>query len=151
DQRIVPNGRRDHFEQNTQFLDLVNRLTPAGRELSRRCRTSSLRRNTIRQFEIAYDQVAANIAAINQGVIGTKEKKRLEKDGYKSLKRMEKYCAHSVLEQHEKTKLQSKLKRIQRRLQRIDASRPGQKSTKKLQTAEGKAFQKFASLLYECS
>lgn len=151
DQRIVPNGRRDHFEQNTQFLDLVNKLTPTGRELSRRCRTSSLRRNTIRQFEIAYAQVAANIAAINQGVLGPTEKKRLAKEGHKSLKRMEKYCANSILEQHEKAKLQSKLKLIQRRLQKATDSKSGKKAPKKLQTAEGKAFQKFACLLYECS
>ena len=35
---------------------------------------SSLRHNTIRQFEIAYDQVAENIAAIQQGAIAACEK-----------------------------------------------------------------------------
>lgn len=151
DQRIVPNGRRDHFEQNIQFLDLLNKLLPTGRELSRRCRVSSLRRNTIRQFEIAYDQVAENIAAMQQGALGLGEKRRFEKDARKLLKRMEKCCTHSVLQQHEQSKLQVKLKRIQGRLEKTADPESGRKAVKNLKPSEEKAFYKIVSLIYECS
>jgi hypothetical protein len=39
DSRIVPNGRRDEFEPNTHYANLVNQLSPMGREIARRCRT----------------------------------------------------------------------------------------------------------------
>ena len=44
DRRIVPNGRRDHFEQNAHFHNVTNHLAPTARDLTRRCRTSSVRR-----------------------------------------------------------------------------------------------------------
>ena len=38
DRRIVPNGRRDHFEQNAHFHNLMNHLAPVAREIARQCR-----------------------------------------------------------------------------------------------------------------
>ena len=60
DRRIVPNGRRDHFEQNAHFHNLVNHLTPTARDIARRCRTSSVRRKCNREFEILTQSVAGN-------------------------------------------------------------------------------------------
>jgi hypothetical protein len=151
DQRIVPNGRRDHFEQNIQFRDLVSKLTPTAHELSRLCRRSSLRRNAIRQFEIAYEQSAANLAVIKQGLVGMSEKKRLEKDILKLLKRMEKCCVHSVLERQDKSSLQSRLKRLRTRIQKITASQAEPKAFKRLEPAEKKILEKLVPLIYECS
>jgi molecular chaperone HtpG len=151
DQRIVPNGRRDHFEQNIQFRDLVSKLTPTAHELSRLCRSSSLRRNAIRQFDIAYEQAAANISVIKQGLVGTSEKKRLDKDTVKLLKRMEKCCAHSALEQHSQSKLRLKLKRLHGRIQKAAASQAKPKALKGLEPTEKKILEKLVSLIYECS
>ena len=53
DRRIVPNGRRDHFEQNAHLHNLMNHFTPTARAIARRCRTSSVRRKWLRQFEIS--------------------------------------------------------------------------------------------------
>ncbi len=35
DRRIVPNGRRDHFEQNAHYTNLVNQLGPIAREIAK--------------------------------------------------------------------------------------------------------------------
>jgi molecular chaperone HtpG len=50
DRRIIPNGRRDHFEQNIHFSNLLNHLAPVAREISRRCRQSSIERKLLREF-----------------------------------------------------------------------------------------------------
>ena len=39
DPRILPNGRRDHFEQNAFYFDLINHLAPHARDIAQRCRT----------------------------------------------------------------------------------------------------------------
>src|SRR5262249_49629885 len=44
DRRIVPNGRRDHFEQNTPLHELLNQIAPYTRALTHRARPSSLHR-----------------------------------------------------------------------------------------------------------
>ncbi len=51
DRGIIPNGRRDDFESTAAYSHLLNQLAPVGRDLARRCRTSSLERTTLRKFE----------------------------------------------------------------------------------------------------
>jgi len=45
DRKIIPNGRRDNFEHNAYFADLLTRLTPHTRNIAQLCRTSSINRN----------------------------------------------------------------------------------------------------------
>jgi len=45
DRKIIPNGRRDNFEHNAYFADLLTRLTPHARNVAQLCRTSSIARN----------------------------------------------------------------------------------------------------------
>ena len=94
DSRIVPNGRRDHFEQSVHFRDLLNRLSPLARELSRRCRVSSLKRNIIRQFTSAHAEIRNLTSVIRQGAVGSVERTRIEKDICKAVTRMEGACRH---------------------------------------------------------
>jgi hypothetical protein len=56
DRRVVPNGRRDDFEQNVHHNNLLNHLSPLVRDISKRCRTNSIRRNWIRKFDASIEQ-----------------------------------------------------------------------------------------------
>lgn len=47
--RLVPNGRRDDFEQNTHYLNLQKHVTGVARGLAKTCRTVSSERNKQRQ------------------------------------------------------------------------------------------------------
>jgi hypothetical protein len=61
DRRIIANGRRDNFESNVHYGNLLNHLAPLARELSRLCRTSSVTRNSERKFsqlELELQQMA---------------------------------------------------------------------------------------------
>lgn len=53
DPRIVPNARRDHFEQNVHFSNLTAQLEPVGRRIAKRARTASIARNRARSEELA--------------------------------------------------------------------------------------------------
>jgi hypothetical protein len=70
DQRILPNGRRDHFEQNTYYFDLVNHLTPHARDIAQRCRTKSIARNLVRSIEERLKECQQHLRVIEKGVIG---------------------------------------------------------------------------------
>jgi hypothetical protein len=148
---ILPNGRRDHFEQNIPFMDLLNRLTPKARELSRRCRLSSLHRNVIRQFEVSQDQANHNLSVVKQGAVGLGERKRLEKNTLNELKRMEKICSHTALGQDEKGKLHSSVRRLRNRFEKAFASKREHRALKRLRPEERKVYERFVSLVYECS
>jgi molecular chaperone HtpG len=51
DRKIVPNGRRDNFEQSAFYADLLTRLNPRIREIAQLCRSSSINRNLRRRIE----------------------------------------------------------------------------------------------------
>jgi molecular chaperone HtpG len=42
--RLVPNGRRDDFEQNTHYTNLITHITPKAKGIAKACRTSSAER-----------------------------------------------------------------------------------------------------------
>jgi molecular chaperone HtpG len=58
ERRILPNARRDHFEQNVPFANLIAELLPVGRSLAKRCRAASVERH--RKREIREPQLAGD-------------------------------------------------------------------------------------------
>ena len=56
DPRIIPNGRRDHFEQSVHFHNLLTHLAPVAREITRKCRTSSIQRKWSRHSNSNHSQ-----------------------------------------------------------------------------------------------
>jgi hypothetical protein len=50
DRRIVPNGRRDNFEHNAHYANLLNHLGPLANNISKRCRLSSQLRQANRKL-----------------------------------------------------------------------------------------------------
>jgi molecular chaperone HtpG len=150
DERVLPNGRRDHFEQNVHFINLVAQLRPIALELSRRCRQSSVHRNIIRQFAICSKQVAHNLSMITQGAIGLAERKRLERDTNRELKRIEKIGTHSILEREEKQRMVRTLHYYQRRLQKIN-HKDQHKTLATMELAEKTLVTRMCSVIYEYS
>jgi molecular chaperone HtpG len=150
DDRILPNGRRDHFEQNTHFNNLLGQLRPITQDLSRRCRQSSIRRNVLRQFIILSDQVAHNLSVISQGAISQVDRKRLGRDTIKVLERIEKLGAHLILEAGDKQRILRALHRYQRRLGNIDDSNQ-HKALAAMNRTEKAIITRVCSLIYEHS
>ena len=60
--RIIPNGRRDNYEQSTHFADLLTRLTPTAKDIAHRCRTSSITRNAVQRHEVDLAKCEESIA-----------------------------------------------------------------------------------------
>lgn len=67
DRRVVPNGRRDNFEQNVHLDNLLNHLVPIGRDISRRCRQSSIARKWLREFELHKTAALDSAEAVARG------------------------------------------------------------------------------------
>lgn len=68
DPRIVPNARRDHFEQNIHFSNLTAQLEPIARQIAKRARAASIARNQARQAELRKRQKALIESAAIEGL-----------------------------------------------------------------------------------
>ena len=97
DSRIVPNGRRDNFEQNAHYNNLLNQLVPTARTIARKCRTNSVRRKWEREFHVYARTAEEKLAIIEQGSIGKDERNRIALEVEKTLLKMGKINEMKVL------------------------------------------------------
>ena len=71
DERIVPNGRRDGFENNMHLDNLIAHLRPIGAEVARACRFSSQKRNQRKIFDRAEERLCEKLDILKQGAISS--------------------------------------------------------------------------------
>ncbi len=105
DRRIVPNGRRDHFEQNAHFHNLLNHLSPTAREIARHCRTSSIKRKWLRSFELQRGTVSEKIAVIQQGSLSSDACKSLVSSVEPAFQKMAKIAEMELLAEEQPEQL----------------------------------------------
>jgi hypothetical protein len=70
DPRVVPNGRRDHFERGAAATALALRLLTYGRDVARHCRISSARRVQLKRFDAAERTAGELLEILEQGSVG---------------------------------------------------------------------------------
>ncbi len=151
DRRIVPNGRRDNFEQNGHFNNLLNHLTPAARDVARRCRTSSVRRKWEREFNIQAQSASETIDIIAQGSVNRVKREQLALSTDQILLRMSKIAAMNVLadsteeRQEEITGLQVQLSEA------MNDDAVASSVLMRLPEAQRKWYEHFFGLVYECA
>ncbi|MBY2941833.1 molecular chaperone Hsp90 [Rhizobium leguminosarum] len=97
DRKIVPNGRRDHFDQNAHYHNLTNQLAPIARDIARRCRTSSVRRKWEREFDIHARSTVETLEVIAQGALDVPARQKLALTAELSLTKVSRIAEMDVL------------------------------------------------------
>jgi len=151
DQRIIPNGRRDHYEQNVHYNNLVNHISPLAREISNRCRASSAKRNWLRQFELQKAGVLERVEIIRQGSVTRSQRKKLEIDIALALQTMGMIANKVALAVEAKASLRPDIKKLERRMVMLRGRQYGAKPLAALPAGERRASERIFSLIYECS
>lgn len=64
DPRLVPNARRDHFEQNVHFADLTAQVQPLARSIAKQCRAASIKRNRIKKAQLVMATLGQGLPAV---------------------------------------------------------------------------------------
>jgi molecular chaperone HtpG len=151
DQRITPNGRRDHFEQNVHFHNLLTHLAPSARDIARRCRTSSLQRKWVRDFELRETVVRGRVGIIRQGAVGRAERHRLAEEIRESLVALEQIAKRGELPLELSDNLRKRLEKVQRDCQRLFHSPEVPSPWGRLPAPKRRAYEHIIGLVYECS
>jgi hypothetical protein len=116
DDRILPNGRRDHFEQNVHFRNVLAQLAPHARDLGHLCRNSSIRRNWIRQFEQGVVFIKNRQAILRQGAITKGRRIKVKGEITERLAALEKIATQSVLYEDTTNAFKRRLQQLNRKL-----------------------------------
>jgi molecular chaperone HtpG len=150
DRRIVPNGRRDEFEANAHHANLVNQLSPIGRDVARRCRTSSARRSKLREFELAVTEAVERMAVIEQGALSLGAQAAEMGRVSQAIVRMQKVVEAEAVEPDLREEMRSKIVSIEAELDRVCG---GAAIDPLDMVAEDNrdAYRQVFNLIYECS
>jgi hypothetical protein len=153
DRRIVPNGRRDHFQPNVYFNNLLNHLGPPTRDIARRCRTSSVRRRWLREFDLEAAVVREKIAILNHGGLGASDAEQLARGAQRSLATMGKIAGMDGFSFDGDGALGAVIQALRADLERALGVKAASDSSPlaSLPPAKRKMYEHLFSLIYECS
>lgn len=149
DPRIVPNGRRDHFQSNVHFNNLLNHLSPVARDIARRCRTNSINRKLLREFELQSGIVGEKITILKQGALGVRDREPVIRTARNALMAMDKIAKKDGLGEHEK--LNATIAADRKALEKAVGSYMPASPLAGLSPAKRKMYEHLFGLVYECS
>lgn len=71
--KILPNGRRDNFEENTHYDELLSQLQPHLREIAQVCRQKSSKRQWTAKFMARANAISQDITLLENGSVGKRK------------------------------------------------------------------------------
>lgn len=151
DERIVSNGRRDQYEQNVHYDNLINYISPLARRISARCRTSSLKRNWLREFERRRVATKQGMTILRQGSLALAERREMEAGVDDGLRTMQKIACREALSTETKRKLRSVLSGTQRQFEKLRGTNDRAKPLSKMPRHRRRIYEQVFGLIYKYS
>jgi len=151
DERILPNGRRDQFEQSVHFRHVLGRLTPLARDLGRRCRASSIRRNWTRQFDQGVAFIKDRQAILRQGAVTMGRRTRLKDEILDRATQLEKIAALPALDAKTRSACHKRLLHLNAKLRQLFYSKTKHQDLKRFRGARRRLVQKLVDIVYDAN
>jgi molecular chaperone HtpG len=151
DVRVVPNGRRDHFEQNVHYHNLLTHMAPIARDLSRRCRVSSIRRNRWREFVRQIEVAREKLSIVKQGSLGRTEQARLLREVHAAIAEAEKLAGGELFEAQGNVPPEREIQKLRREVAKVEGEDRSVSPLAHVPKSRRQAYQQVFSLIYECA
>jgi molecular chaperone HtpG len=152
DKRIIPNGRRDNFDQNVHLDNLINHLAPMARDISRRCRQSSIARKWVREFELHKSAALESAEVVARGGLSRAARKAHADAASKSLSQMRRVVGQKHLAEDIRASLSEEADATAARVAKLLAIEPTTKDPlRPFKPQVRAAYEHIISLIYNCS
>jgi molecular chaperone HtpG len=149
DRRIIPNGRRDGFEQNEQYTDLVTRLVPILRGVGAQCRATSAARERVRRFESGVGRVRELFAVLKSRDL-TPRKGTLSRNEIADIfEELSKVTAYAGLLDEDQQKLKRRLSALKSDYSSLKANPKPSQRFAKLPKSRRLAYEEAVDVLYD--
>jgi hypothetical protein len=152
DKKVLPNGRRDHFEHSAHLDNLLNQLTPLIREIARRCRDSSIARKWVREFDTHKQAVLDETKVVRRGGLSKTALKSRSDSIAKSLKAIDKIVATRHIDEETRKELSEKAAALHASAMRVLKGEASEVDPlEHFRPVEQRLYRNVISLIYECS
>jgi hypothetical protein len=151
DKRIIPNGRRDNYEQNVHFNHLINHISPIARQISTRCRQSSVLRNHLQDFHRRETLAKEKLQAISQGSLSTIDRQKLLREIDELTVEMRRILSRNIITADVQKSLKRVVDKIEKESVKLRADDIIAEPLAQLSASKRNAYQHIFALIYECS
>jgi len=152
DNRVIPNGRRDHFEQNVHLDNIVNHLGSVAKDIARRCRQSSIERKWLREFELHRDGAIERAKMVARGGLSKAGRKAQTEGAAKSLATMQKIANQRHLADETRATLHSQATATAARVAKLLEGEPkAADPLARFRPQERTVYERMIGLIYECA
>jgi hypothetical protein len=152
DRRIIPNGRRDHFEQNVHFDNLLNHVGPVARDIGRRCRQSSINRKWLREFQLQKSAAIERAEIASQGGMRKAARDTHTQASAKALAAMRKIAGQRLLAEDTRSELSKQVTATEERVSKLLGKEPKAADVLAMYKPQLRAaYEQVLGLIYECA
>jgi molecular chaperone HtpG len=148
---VIPNGRRDHFEQSVHFHNLLTHLAPVAREITRKCRTSSIQRKWSRDFELRELTIRERAAIIKQGALSRQDRYRITEEIKAGIVFLDGIITKGILPTTVVTELTKRKEKLERDVSKILNAPVRATALSDFPSSRRRAYEQLIGLIYECS
>src|SRR5205085_1429050 len=120
DGRIIPNGRRDQYEQGVHLANVLNHLAPIARDIGNRCRLRSQYRQLMKRAENLGIEIENGLAVLHQGALSAASRSSLISKLEGSITALEKIARNPTLRDDDALNVHDRLSSLRRRLTRAE-------------------------------
>lgn len=151
DRRIIPNGRRDGFEQNAAYVDLVAQLVPVGREIARRCRHTSAQRNRVRAIVARAERLEILLGELVQRGISHAREQRARREIGIVFNEIERLSRSSLLSEDDRRRLATRIAALRNQYDGLETLTGVRDPFAAFTPARRAAYEQVIDLIYDCS
>lgn len=151
DQRIVPNGRRDQYEGNTHYANVLNHIARVARDISGRCRAQSQYRQLVRRAELLAGNVENGLSILRQSAISRAARRTLSANLTETLARIARIAGSQVLSEVDRAEIARRHRSLRNRLMRAVAHTNSAPGLQRLGDTKRRTYEEVFSLIYDCA
>lgn len=151
DRRIVPNGRRDGFEQNEAYADLVSQLRPILREIGAACRRTSAIRNRLRAFDRRADALRQLFSQLVRRNLTRRQQARIRGEIGTAIAEMKRVARYSGFTRQEQLRLSRKVATLSRDYRGLEVLKPDSPRLLGVPQAQRAIYDHIVELVQECA
>jgi molecular chaperone HtpG len=152
DSRVLPNGRRDEFEQTANYGHLTTQLTAVGDAVARRCRQSSVARNRLKSFEIGATKIQEQFSILEQGAVAKSAANAIIQGIRSEMHEIKRIAEDGKLREDDRAALDSRYGALEKRLHKVEVSNEDALAAiPNMSGKEQRTVKKMIALIYECS
>lgn len=151
DERVLPNGRRDDFEQNVHHDHLLSRLGEVGDHIGRMCRSSSVVRNRIKAFDIGALKIDEQLKILEQGAVTGSMAEAIFEDIRSEMFEIKRVTESNALDDENRTMLMERYCGLEGRLSEAQDRGNAPDILAAIPENQRAVVQRMIELIYECS